>query len=368
MYLNRHAAQAVQLLTLYKAPEPMHLFLNSFFKANKKFGSKDRKNIANMVYAILRLGYIENITEEYALQAYEILMQAQNIFSIENTISFDRSKFTELSKNIESNKLATELSTNIDAQEFYTKLLIKPFVFIKWMSHVPPKIEQAYAQVNFDTIAFTADVKLQELLPIEADYIIQDANSQNICNLFNVKDNTDVWDCCCASGGKAIALMQKAKNITLTASDIRPQILKNFKDRLGRYGKRAKHMHVIDLQDEANITRMLGHQTFDDIICDVPCSGSGTWARTPEQYFFADKTQLNAYPELQLNIAKNASAKLKPGGTLHYITCSAFKQENEDVIERLLASNPKLKLDAMKVFSGMETNSDYMFYCRLMNS
>jgi 16S rRNA (cytosine967-C5)-methyltransferase len=74
------------------------------------------------------------------------------------------------------------------------------------------------------------------------------------------------------------------------------------------------------------------HQTYDLIICDAPCSGSGTWSRTPEgmHYFSAEK--IGTYAQLQKNIVRNVSRFLKPRGLLLYITCSVFKQENEDVI------------------------------------
>jgi 16S rRNA (cytosine967-C5)-methyltransferase len=368
MYLHRHAAQAVQLLANYKPPMPMHLFLGSFFKANKKFGSKDRKSIANMVYAVLRLGFKENISEEYVLDAYEILQQAKQIYALDKSIKYDDALLEHLSSTIGKDYLGLQLSDGIDAKTFFTKMLVKPFVFIKWQTaSPPPKIANAVLH-NEHTIAFDADIKLQELLPIESDYIIQDATSQKICADFAIEDGAEVWDCCCASGGKSLGVLQQAKRAILTASDVRPQILKNYKDRLAKYGKRAKQIYQIDLQNESEIVRALGHQTFEHIICDVPCSGSGTWARTPEQYFFAERSQLDAFPKLQFAITKNVSSKIKPGGTLHYITCSAFKQENEGIVQQILASDNTLRLQSMQVYDGLALNSDYMFYAKLVKA
>src|SRR5690606_27157702 len=105
-----------------------------------------------------------------------------------------------------------------------------------------------------------------------------------------------VWDCCAASGGKSILAKDILKNIQLTVSDIRKSILINLEKRFASAGIKAYTAKVADLTDPSFSHSPLApserfsragthHSAFDLIICDAPCSGSGTWARTPEQLY-----------------------------------------------------------------------------------
>jgi len=93
----------------------------------------------------------------------------------------------------------------------------------------------------------------------------------------------------------------------------------------------------------------------------VPCSGSGTWARTPEQFYFFNTKELSSFNAKQFIIANNSLAYLKEGGSLIYITCSIFKSENEAIIESLLQNNPKITCKEMHLINGIENKADCMF-------
>ncbi|WP_315817440.1 hypothetical protein [Paraflavitalea speifideaquila] len=69
------------------------------------------------------------------------------------------------------------------------------------------------------------------------------------------------------------------------------------------------------------------------IIADVPCSGSGTWSRTPEQLYYFDPAGIVPYQELQKKIVGRVIKELAPGGHFLYITCSVFEGENEAVVQ-----------------------------------
>ncbi|HUQ97763.1 MAG TPA: hypothetical protein VM010_08860, partial [Chitinophagaceae bacterium] len=71
---------------------------------------------------------------------------------------------------------------------------------------------------------------------------------------------------------------------------------------------------------------------FDLIICDAPCSGSGTWGRTPEQLHYFTSDKIETYAQMQKDILQNVSKYLKTGGLLLYSTCSVFEKENEAVV------------------------------------
>ena len=104
---------------------------------------------------------------------------------------------------------------------------------------------------------------------------------------------------------------------------------------------------------------------FDLIICDAPCTGSGTWGRTPEQLYYFDKASIDKYASIQKKIVSTVAQYLQLNGYFLYITCSVFKKENEEVVKFLLA-NSKLELIEMNVYKGYEDKADTMFAARYM--
>jgi 16S rRNA (cytosine967-C5)-methyltransferase len=96
------------------------------------------------------------------------------------------------------------------------------------------------------------------------------------------------------------------------------------------------------------------------ILADVPCSGSGTWGRSPEWLRFFNEKDLLVFQNKQINIVKSLIPSLKPGGHFIYITCSVFQAENEKVVESILGSS-KLELVEKKLFSGFEEVADQLF-------
>src|SRR5690606_25062975 len=121
---------------------------------------------------------------------------------------------------------------------------------------------------------------------------------------------------------------------------------------------------VLDASDEAATRNQLGDRRFDGIICDVPCTGSGTWARTPESCFYFDQAAIAAYAKKQQAILRNAGRYLKPDGRIVYITCSVFRAENEDVIESITAEGG-LRIASAGLINGLPTGADALFAAEL---
>ncbi len=96
------------------------------------------------------------------------------------------------------------------------------------------------------------------------------------------------------------------------------------------------------------------------IVCDVPCTGSGTWARTPEQLVYFTINQLQEYRQKQQKILANAVSFLKENGILFYITCSVFTAENEEVVQ-WAQSQFKIALIHQQAIPGYLQNADNMF-------
>ena len=166
-----------------------------------------------------------------------------------------------------------------------------------------------------------------------------------------------VWDCCAASGGKSILIHDLYPEAKLTVSDIRKTILINLAKRFQQAGITGYRSIVADL---TNSKLPITHSSFDLIVCDAPCTGSGTWSRTPEQLYFFDEQKIVYYSNLQQKISGEAARYLKSGGYFLYITCSVFKKENEEVIKKLQIDGG-LKLVKMELLKGYEQKADTLF-------
>ena len=151
--------------------------------------------------------------------------------------------------------------------------------------------------------------------------------------------------------------------VRLTVSDLRESIIHNLQSRFRQYRHILPVAHVTDVNNKVLLDNALGGKQFDNIICDAPCSGSGTWARTPEQLYFFDPASLSAFSALQKTIATNVSRYLKPGGKLFYITCSVFKTENEEVVNHILQETG-LQLVHSELINGIGIHADSMYVAK----
>lgn len=357
--------------------EPLQHHLKKFFAADKKFGSKDRKSISSLCYNYYRVAnaFKGKPAEEIIISSIFLCNDEMNLKGQE---SLNEKAHLPVNKklaalNIKATDLFPfneELSEEINAERFSLSFLQQPLVFIRMRPGKAVKILEAlteaklpFEEISTSCIAMQPAVKADEILKLNKDAVVQDLSSQQVFaylqqdKTFLPKD-AEVWDCCAASGGKSILLYDLLHHhVHLTVSDIRENILHNLMNRFKDAGIKKYHSFTADITAPgASVPK----EKYDLIICDVPCSGSGTWARTPEQLHFFKDEMIEAYTVKQKEIVAAALPALKKNGLLFYITCSVFKKENEDAVE-YIQSSLGLQLLQSEYLEGYEERADTMF-------
>lgn len=164
---------------------------------------------------------------------------------------------------------------------------------------------------------------------------IQDPGSQLIAELAGHGEN--ILDCCAAPGGKTAILAERNPNATITACDISPRRLQAMQTLLGDEAKRIR-FRVLDATD------LPFKREFDLILCDAPCSGTGTLARNPEIRYRLNPEDLARHHKRQVKLLMSAMEALREGGRLIYSTCSLESEENDDVVAEALKAKPSFHL------------------------
>ncbi|MGI4855243.1 MAG: RsmB/NOP family class I SAM-dependent RNA methyltransferase [Janthinobacterium lividum] len=152
-----------------------------------------------------------------------------------------------------------------------------------------------------------------------------------------------ILDCCAAPGGKTAVLAVRYPDAVIVASDISEKRLSAMRKRLDRDPATAKVKTVMADMTGPQTDPLLG-AGFDLILCDAPCSGTGTLARNPEIRHRLRPSDLPRQAERQRGILAAALKLLAPGGRLVYSTCSLEPEENEAVVISVLETTPEARL------------------------
>lgn len=377
-YLN----SATTILTAYKGEEPFASFIKKYFSQHKKFGSKDRKQVSHLCYCYFRLGKVLSAVpvEERILtglflsshQSNEVLQELKPEWNERVADTFwEKQKLLSHSFSIlDIFSGETELSDSIDKEKFILSHLEQPDLFLRVRpgkeNIVKQKLTTAgilFQTITHNCISLSNSSGIDELIVLDKEAVVQDYSSQRVGEFMEVVRQTisdplllRVWDCCAASGGKSIMAKDILGDMDLIVSDVRESILINLQNRFLDAGIKNYESFVADLSKPLTISL----STFNLVIADVPCTGSGTWGRTPEQLYYFDEKKIEGYTALQKKIISNIMAQLEPEGYLLYITCSVFKRENEEVIE-FIKEKFNLGIIKMELLKGYDKKADTMF-------
>jgi 16S rRNA (cytosine967-C5)-methyltransferase len=162
---------------------------------------------------------------------------------------------------------------------------------------------------------------------------VQDEGSQLVALL--VGEGKNILDCCAAPGGKTRILAERNPESTVVAMELHPQ-----RAALLRKLVTAENVHVV----AGDLRKMPFAGSFDRVLVDAPCSGTGTLARNPEIKWRLKPEDLLRLQEYQIEILRAAMRQVSSGGRIVYSTCSLEPVENEDVIEKALAAEAGFRL------------------------
>ena len=225
--------------------------------------------------------------------------------------------------------------------------------------NVLDKLRSAGAQLLPSEIAKSAwrlsgaTAKLRELSE-RGELYIQDEASQLVGEVVNAQPGDRVLDVCAAPGGKTTLIAERAGDkADVVAMDVSPRRLATIE-------------RTIQLHQLKNIKLMLGDASlplpfdsgsFDRVLLDAPCSGTGTLRHNPEIRWRLTNDDINQLAEQQKRFLMNAAAVVKPGGLLVYSTCSIEAEENEEVVQDFLSSDDQFTQVSLPLNADLLTNS-----------
>lgn len=366
-YLRSRYYSALELLNEYRYPSPFHLVSKQFFKAHKKFGSKDRRAIADICFNYFRLGIS---LQSYSLKEGLLI----SLFALEIDDTYDWYKLCdELEIDVDQSKdKLTDIKSIIGTPiSFYKNgYLMEEFIhYNDPMNYQFRPKNWAKDHMSLETgklgLPGVKELKInQKLTPFVQ---VQDLSSQFLCSNVSIEDHDKIWDLCCGAGGKSLNLCSLKKG-EFYLSNIRPTILKNaeYRMKMMHYKAHYAEMDMSITREFINFkNKNVDSPFFDTIIADVPCSGSGTWFRTPEHFINFDYESIDDFTSRQRAIIESAFPFLKIGGVFHYMTCSVFEDENSGIKEWVM-DNFSVSLQQEIMFDGIRHRSDGMYLASFM--
>lgn len=368
---------------------PLDSVVGDYMRHRRYIGSKDRAYVADLVYNIARaharLGWWlehQKMPDEARLRvlAYLILVQEADDKRLKNL--FDGSKYAPEPLSADELVFAKKLSgkalehksmppaVRVECPPLYEEKL-KAYFGDDFEAEMSAMIEGATLDIRVNTFlcepekaknyleadGVPTDVTPYSPIGLRArakTYLsrtkawgkgwieIQDEGSQMIAHVCDAQPGMQVLDYCAGGGGKTLALAAAMKRKgRIVAMDLDERRLKRGRDRY----KKAHVADIIEVRPLSEVRHKKWlkkqHGKFDVTLCDVPCTGTGTWRRNPDMRWRTYGPALEELLEIQAEILEKIAHTVKPGGKLVYATCSLLPDENEDQVTRFLKAHPQ---------------------------
>jgi 16S rRNA (cytosine967-C5)-methyltransferase len=190
-------------------------------------------------------------------------------------------------------------------------------------------------------------------LAAAGDVYLQDEASQLVALLLDVHRGQRVLDLCAAPGSKTTQLADLSGNsAVIVASDLYEHRLRTLIAAAELQGLSSIHALVLDGLHQLPLT----DGSFERVLVDAPCSGTGTLRRNPEIRWRISPADIQDLARRQTQLLSNAAIGVKPGGRLIYSTCSVEPEENEEVVKSFLENNRTFSRVAIPPGDGLTTS------------
>lgn len=378
---------------------PADNIIKEYMRNRKYIGSKDRKFITNAVWDIIRhrsrlefdcgccearmllLTYLKD--EDFGIVA------DGSEYGLDPLTKEEKEKLKNLNNEVYPEYIEKEcpkwlyekINDPILVQSLNTTASADIRVNLKSREEVKDKLQKEglfFSYTPYSPFGLRSEdrINLQNCITYQNGEIeVQDEASQLGAILCDVRSDMRIIDYCCGGGGKSLFLGALLNNCgTIMAHDKNPKRMEGLKDRANRLG--IKNIRLID--------KVNPQEKFDRFIIDVPCSGSGTWRRSPDAKYRLTPKQLKGITQAQKEILEIAAAHLTDSGRIVYMTCSVLPEENEGQIEEFLQNHQDFttvnmaklwerKLEMPYIFneerwlkcSPLTTHTDGFFVCVL---
>lgn len=389
-YHHHLTESALEILNLVLSQgKSLDLTLEQQFKVQKKWGSRDRRFVSELVFETIRwfrkrlaqlgVSYSEaslkdlaTIKKAIAAEIYfrenaypEVLLEKWGNFPVPTQVNEESAEISTsdflYQKAMETFKAETNEMLGLLNQ--VGPVFLRPNLNRMNLSQL--KKHLAKFEIQFvehpGTLEINDRTKLRECLKeIPGTVEIQDINSQKVVELLAPQNGEWILDACAGKGGKTLQIAQKVTDKgKVFALDVFPEKVKMAKKRIEQAGyqncenKMAQPLLPKDWNEH-----------FDRVLLDVPCSGVGVIRRHPERKYI-DEKQLQELTELQAQILNRYAPAVKRDGVLVYSTCSFIQEENSKQIEAFLKKNPSFQLVSMNLWTPKENGGDILFAAKL---
>lgn len=396
--LLSHAAEVVA--EAFGSTTPADSIIDKYFRARRYLGSKDRKALGDLVFSVLRNGIaIDCLIDELiadkevltpfvkgllrvllheTLQQHDVDLMGNALAEIQTkqmplgsfdcfgvleharnallqrkmNVSQEHDPVTCISKSLSLPVVLAEALFKSygeqEAKDIATALLLPAPLAIRVnvLKTNVATCRRILAAEGYDTEPCTyalQGLRVARRLPLrtlssyaQGLYEVQDEGSQLLGELVAVEPGMHVIDACAGAGGKTLQLA------ALMANSGRIDALDVINSRLDKLKARAQRAGA------TNITTNLWTSTIegtiaasaDRVLVDAPCSGTGTYRRSPWLKLTFNANQLDHLVDAQKKIIRRSASFVKPGGRIIYCTCSLLPQENEGIVEDFIEQHP----------------------------
>ncbi|GBR52588.1 tRNA/rRNA cytosine-C5-methylase Nol1/Nop2/Sun [Neokomagataea thailandica NBRC 106555] len=381
---------AIDLLcAIQNAPRrPADATANAFFRERRYIGGGDRRAISTIVWDVLRSWrrlhwHFSDLTGAISprlLSAASLIFRGESMDQVRLIFSGDRYAPSPLTsredialKKLEGRSLSNAKqprAVRLEYPDWIEPVLAETFGN-RLEAEMEALLEAPTLDLRVNLLKGTRDSAIaalrKESLPAEATELspwgmrldgrqpvtaaqafrdglveIQDEGSQLVVLAADAKSEHRVLDYCAGAGGKTLALAMTMENRGhIVACDVHEKRLEGAVKRLRRAGVHNVERHLLTSGDKW-AKRRAG--SFDRVLVDAPCSGTGTWRRNPDARLRLTKTDIEELLVKQAEILDRAASLVKPGGRMIYATCSLLAQENGNQIAAFLKRRSDYRL------------------------